>query len=76
MTYGVFNLASGNLIDSVNTEPEALELLSSLLDERDADPEMIGLVVADDRGHTVASLHGHKLTDAIYSGGIPAGVYA
>jgi hypothetical protein len=76
VTYGVFNLASGNLIDSVDTEPEAIELLSSLLGERDADPEELGLVVADDQGRTVASLHGHSLTDAVYDGGIPSGVYA
>jgi hypothetical protein len=76
MTYGVFNLSSGNLIDSVDTEPEALELLSSLLEEKDTDPEMIGLLVADDRGRTIANLHGHTLTDAVYHGGIHAGVYA
>jgi hypothetical protein len=76
MTYGVFNLASGNLIDSVATEPEALALLSSLLDQKDSDPETIGLLVADDSGKTVASLHGHTLTDAVYHGGIAAGVYA
>jgi hypothetical protein len=76
VTYGVFNLESGNLIDSVDTEPEALELLSALLEEPEADPETIGLVVADDRGRTVASLHGHSLTDAVYSGGIQSSVYA
>ena len=75
MTYGIFNLSSGNLIDSVESEPEALELVAALLDD-DADPETIGLVVEDDHGHTLASLHGHTLTDALYSGGIPTGVYA
>ena len=76
MTYGVFNLSSGNLIDSVETEPEALELLSLLLEAKDTDPEMIGLLVADEHGRTVASLHGHSLTDAVYHGGISSAVYA
>ena len=73
--YGIFNLASGNLIDTVDTEPKALELLSSLLEEKDADPEMIGLSISDDAGHTVLTLHGHTLTDAVYHGGISA-IYA
>ena len=76
MTYGVFNLASGNLIDSLDNEPAALELLSALLGEKDADPEEIGLVVADDSGQTLASLHGHSLTDALYHGGIESAIYA
>ena len=76
MTYGVFNLASGNLIDSVESERDALELLSSLLDERGANAEEIGLVVANDAGHTLASLHGQSLADAVYAGGIRAAVSA
>ena len=64
MTYGVFNLATGNLIDSVDSGTEALELVSSLLEDHDADPEMIGLSVVDDAGRTVVTLHGRSLTDA------------
>jgi hypothetical protein len=76
MSYGIFNLASGNLIDSVTTEGEALALLSGLLDEKNVDLEQIGLVVADDNGRTLLSLHGHSLADAVYSGGITPSVYA
>jgi hypothetical protein len=76
MTYGIFNLASGNLIDSVDTEPAALEMLSSLLEERDADPEMIGLIVEDDLGHRVAALHGGTLQDAVFGGHLPNAAYA
>lgn len=75
MTYGLFNLASGNLIDSVETEPEALALVSAILDES-GDVEEFGLVVADDAGHTLASLQGSDLASAVYSGGIPSGVRA
>ena len=76
MTYGLFNLATGNLIDSVDSEPDALELLTALLEEKDSDVEALGLVVADDAGHTLAVLQGHALTDAVYNGGIEAAVYA
>lgn len=76
MTYGVFNLESGNLIDSAETEPEALELLSALLEDGETEAAGLGLVVADDQGHTLASLHGRTLADAVYSGGIPTGIHA
>jgi len=76
MTYGIFNLASGNLVDAVGSEPEALDLLTVLLEDRDANPEEIGLIVAGDDGRTILSLQGHSLTDAVYHGGISAAVYA
>jgi hypothetical protein len=75
MTYGIFDLASGNLVDSFNSEPAALELVSALLDEDGVDPEEVGLIVADDRGATVATLHGRALADAVYQGGT-LGVHA
>lgn len=76
MTYGVFNLASGNLIDSLDSEPEVLALLVSIFEDREVDPETLGLVVADDVGRTLVSLHGRALADAVHSGGIPQGIYA
>lgn len=73
MDYGIFNLESGNLIDSLESEREALELVARLLDEQRTDPEKIGLIVADAQGHTVLSLHGRALADRIHaSGGIEA----
>ena len=76
MDYGVFNLESGNLIDSVESETQAFKLVVSLLEEG-TDPEAIGLIVADAYGRTVRSLHGKALADAVYAGGgIEAPVHA
>lgn len=70
MTYGIFNLTSGNLIDSLESEPAALALVSSLLQEKDVDGDEIGLSVVDGDGHTIATLHGRELQDAVRTGGI------
>jgi hypothetical protein len=76
MTYGIFNLASGNLIESVDSEPEALAFVSSLLNEKDVNVNQIGLSIVDKHGHTVTTLHGRKLEDAVHSGGIHADLRA
>ena len=73
MNYGV--LSSGDVIDSVSTESEALALVSSLLDAPDTDADLIGLLVVDDDGDTRACLHGRSLADAVDSGEIPRYVY-
>ena len=74
MDYGVFNLDSGNLIDSFESEKAALELVGALLDDEGTDPETIGLIVANAQGRTVRSLHGRALSDAVYAGGTGAAV--
>lgn len=76
MTFGVFNLESGNLIDSVDTEREAVELVTGLLDEGPDIQERLGLLVVDDDGHTVGNLHGEALAIAVRAGGIPIAEYA
>lgn len=72
MAYGVFNLDSGNLIDSYRSEKRALELVAELLDD-DNDPGSIGLVTFE-RGKPVRTRSGNELRDAAesYRSSVPA----
>jgi hypothetical protein len=76
VTYGVFNLMNGNLVDSVESEQEALSILTVMIDVERMDPEWVGLVVEDGSGNAVASFHGEVLERMIHSGGGIAAVYA
>jgi hypothetical protein len=73
MTYGVFNLDSGNLIDSHRTKKRALMLVAEMLEDYDNDADEIGLVVMN-KGKTVETITGDALRSAAepYANQIPA----
>lgn len=68
MRYGLFNLTSGNLIDSVSTAQAALTMLAEMLEETEVDADALGLIVADEDGRTVTSLHGRPLAEWVDRG--------
>jgi len=63
MTYGVFNLDSGNLIESFRTERRALEFVADMPDDDHVEPDEFGLV-AFDRGAPAQTLSGDELREA------------
>lgn len=73
MTYAIFNLASGNLIESYRSEKRALELVADMLEDEDNDPDSIG-VVTYQKGKAVRTLSGEDLRAAAvaYGHGVTA----
>lgn len=63
MTYSIFNLDSGNLIDSYRSESRALALIAEILDDDENDPEALGLIVFA-RGKEVRQISGDALREA------------
>ena len=64
MTYGIFNLNSGNLIESYRSERRALELVAEMLQDDENEADTIGLVVSRKR-RTIRVLAGEELRAAV-----------
>ena len=71
MTYSIFNLDSGNLIDSYRSQKRALELAAEMLEDEENDAESIGLVVTN-KGKTVRVMAGEDLRAAVHGSAITA----
>jgi hypothetical protein len=71
MTYGLFNLDSGNLIDSLSSEQSVRAAIAEILETEPEAEEHLGLVVTDDDGQTVATYTGHAIAQF---GGSSSGV--
>jgi hypothetical protein len=64
MTYGIFNLDSGNALAWYDSQPEALAAVGKLLGGEPDSAESVGLMEFDDNGHPTQSLLGQELAAA------------
>jgi hypothetical protein len=70
MTYGLFNLDSGNLIDSLASEQQARAAVAEILEHEPDAEEHLGLIVTDENGETIATFTGHDVAEFGSSGAV------
>ncbi len=63
MTYSIFDLGSGDLVDSFENEHDAAVLMRSMLDREPRVQESLAVVIADDSGSIVHTVEGEGLVD-------------
>jgi hypothetical protein len=70
MTFTIWNLETGNLVDWFHSEEDAYAAVRRVVGSGRVDADAVGLRIEDEQGHSVGALQGPTLLDAARSANI------